>query len=204
MTAKTRGIIFSFFMLTSFACTNIMLGHAQTTNNIPQSTMGQSSDIQLSKETPAITRQPEYTKIITITPTNSPIVAIPFTWITVSEKSGSVKEIIINEVGKANKFGQKPFVFITASWCIHCRALKESMNDKRMIDAFTGTYIIEIDKDIWEQQLSKIKIFVRGIPAFIGVNSEGMSTGKSVTGAVWDDDIPENMAPPLKAFFQSN
>ena len=70
-----------------------------------------------------------------------------------------------------------------------------------MIDAFSGTYIIQLDFDEWERQLSDSGFYVPGIPAYYEVDAEGFSTGRMITGGAWGEDVAENIAPPMKAFF---
>ena len=70
-----------------------------------------------------------------------------------------------------------------------------------MVDAFNGTYIILVNLDEWKRQLNRSDFAVSGIPAFFQLDEEGAYTGRMITGAAWGEDIPENMAPPLKAFF---
>jgi hypothetical protein len=45
---------------------------------------------------------------------------------------------------------------------------------------------------------------VPGIPAFYELGEDGKPTGRMITGAAWGEDIPENIAPPMKAFFEGN
>ena len=40
-----------------------------------------------------------------------------------------------------------------------------------------------------------------GIPAFFEIGENAMPTGRFVTGGAWAENIPKNMAPVLKAFF---
>lgn len=75
------------------------------------------------------------------------------------------------------------------------------MNDKRMLDAYFGTYIIAVNVDDWENDISESDFAVCGVPTFYPIDSKGAPNGQEITSAEWDDDIPENMAPILKKFF---
>jgi hypothetical protein len=55
--------------------------------------------------------------------------------------------------------------------------------------------------DRWKSDLAGTAFNVRGIPIFFEVDASGKPTGRFVTGGAWGEDIPENMAPPVKAFF---
>jgi hypothetical protein len=82
-----------------------------------------------------------------------------------------------------------------------CKALRRSLSDQRMIEAFTGTYIIQLDWNAWLDQLDEAGFTVEAVPAFFELDAKGRPTGRTITGGAWGEDIPENMAPPLKKFF---
>ena len=110
-------------------------------------------------------------------------------------------DVLYAEAQKATALGLNPFVDFYADWCPPCRAIESAMDDERMIDAFTGTYIIQLNFDEWERQLSDTGFYVPGIPAYYEIDSEGFSTGRMITGGAWGEDTAANIAPPLKAFF---
>lgn len=113
----------------------------------------------------------------------------------------NMESMIRDEAIKATAQGLKPFVYFYADWCSHCRAVAKHMNDKRMLDAYLGTYIIAVNVDDWENDISESDFAIRGVPTFYPIDSEGTPKGQKITSAEWDDDIPENMAPILKKFF---
>ena len=113
----------------------------------------------------------------------------------------SLDEILYAEAQKAVALGLNPFVDFSADWCPPCIAIEESMDDPKMIDAFTGTYIIQLNYDEWERQISDYGFYVVGIPTYYEVDAEGFSTGRLITGGAWGADTAESMAPPMKAFF---
>ena len=71
-----------------------------------------------------------------------------------------------------------------------------------MVDAFRGMYIIQADVDAWGFPPTGWDF--DGIPIFYALDSDVKSTGATIDGNAWGDNIPENMAPPLKTFFESN
>jgi hypothetical protein len=70
-----------------------------------------------------------------------------------------------------------------------------------MVDAFAGTYIIQADVDDWGFPPKGWSF--DAIPIFYGLDPDGKPTRQVIDGNAWGDNIPENMAPPLKTFFES-
>jgi hypothetical protein len=73
--------------------------------------------------------------------------------------------------------------------------------DPLMVDAFTGTYIIEVDVDDWGFPPKGWGF--NAIPIFFALGPNGKPAGAKIDGNAWGENIPENMAPPLKEFFLS-
>ena len=124
-----------------------------------------------------------------------------FTIVRVEKGNGKLEDVLRVEAQKAVDMGRHPYVEFYADWCPPCNALRESINDERMIEAFEGTYIIQLDLDEWEQKLSGTGFRVVGIPAFYEIDADGKPTGRMITGAAWGEDVPENIVPPMKEFF---
>ena len=72
-----------------------------------------------------------------------------------------------------------------------------------MVDAFAGTYIVQVDVDEWGPSLAGTGFDASAIPAYYELDWSGKPTGRMITGAAWGNNIPENMAPPLRAFFRA-
>ena len=75
------------------------------------------------------------------------------------------------------------------------------MKDPRMVDAFAGTYLITLDADEWSGKLHPMGLDSSSIPVFFELDDKGKATGRKIDGGAWAENIPVNMAPPLKAFF---
>ena len=111
-----------------------------------------------------------------------------------------------SEAHKAQVLGLKPYAEFTATWCPPCQAIAQSLseNNPLMVDAFTGTYIIRIDVDIWDEtEWEEAGFELEYIPIIFRLDAEGKPTGDFIDGNAWGENIPENMAPPLKEFFQA-
>lgn len=106
------------------------------------------------------------------------------------------------QAAKAREQGRKPFVYFYADWCGPCKRLRASLNDPKMVDAFSGTYIIALNYDQWKSKVTATNFKIKGFPAFYALNDQAESTGRRIDGGAWAADTPDNMAPPLKAFFR--
>jgi thiol:disulfide interchange protein len=115
--------------------------------------------------------------------------------------TGEFVSLLEREVANAAAQHRVPFLQITAEWCVPCKKLRASLGDPLMQEAFAGTYIIRVDSDAWKTQLEKAGFGHPAIPVFFAVDSSARPTGAKIDGGAWGDDIPPNMAPPLKRFF---
>lgn len=70
-----------------------------------------------------------------------------------------------------------------------------------MLAAFDGVYLISVDVDEWGWGIPGTGYNVQAIPIFFGVEEDGLPDGRVIDGNAWGANIPENMAPPLGAFF---
>jgi uncharacterized protein (TIGR03067 family) len=117
---------------------------------------------------------------------------------------GALAELLKAEVAAAKEKKLKPYVELYADWCKPSRALQDSLDDPRMMEAFQGTYIIQLDVDQWKRELVSLGLAEKEIPAFIELDDKARPTSRKITGAAWGANTPANMAPPLKAFFQNS
>lgn len=123
-------------------------------------------------------------------------------WMKIGSGGEALESKLKAEVGKAAERRQKPVLYIGATWCEPCSALKKYKSDPRMAEAFQGTYVIELDLDDWKVDELKALGFRAGVvPVFHVLGADGRASGPTIDGGAWGDNIPENMAPPLKKFF---
>ena len=125
-----------------------------------------------------------------------------FSLVILHPAQGDLTALLSAHAEIAAGLGRRPFVEFSADWCPSCVALAGSLQDERMVDAFQGTYIIRLDFDEWKSRLGGAGFVVLGVPTFFELDQEGGLTGRAFTGAAWGADVPENMAPILKEFFQ--
>lgn len=122
----------------------------------------------------------------------------------IKPSDGDLADLLIIEIQKAKSLNLTPFVQFYADWCKPCRLLRSSMTDPLMIDAFKGTYIIKLNADSCDKKLRGTGFHPGTIPVFYSIDENGWPTGKSINGGAWGENIPKNMAPPLKQFFSQN
>ena len=124
--------------------------------------------------------------------------------IELTPKQGKLPELLQAEIAKADSLGRTPFIEIGATWCGQCLELKANIGDKRMIEAFEGTYIIRLDFDEWKEALTELGYKISAIPVFFAVGGDGKAAGTSFTTDPLGPNTPENVAAPLKKFFSEN
>ena len=129
---------------------------------------------------------------------------MPFTLVLIPPSDAKLGAVLQGEIPKAKKLQQKPYAYFYADWCGPCKALRKSLDDRNplMMDAFRGTYIIQLDADTWGKRPEAKPFAVKAIPVLFELDKNGRPTGNKIDGGAWGEDIPVNMAPPLKAFFQ--
>ncbi len=115
--------------------------------------------------------------------------------------STPLPDVLSAEARKAKAEGLAPFVLVGATWCGPCQELEKSMHDPRMRKAFSGTYVIHLDVDAWGGRLGKAGLGASAVPVIFALDPEGKPTGRRIDGSAWAENVPENMAPPLSAFF---
>ena len=147
-----------------------------------------------------------------VRPTQTPSVTVgataavkDFTRVRLHKGDGDLSALIQVEAGKAVAAKRHPYLEFDATWCPPCIAITETLDsgDPMMVDAFVGTYMIQVDIDDWKNDLAGAGYTVNAIPVYYELDRDGKSTGRSIDGSAWGDNIPENMAPPLKKFFQA-
>jgi thiol:disulfide interchange protein len=124
--------------------------------------------------------------------------------VVLTPEQGELEGLLRREAANAANLGRAPFVEITAEWCAPCKALRASLDDPSMRDAFAGTYIIQVDFDAWEGQLKAAGLDSPGIPVFFAIDGAARPTGATIDGSAWGEDVALNMAPPLRQFFRAN
>jgi len=125
-----------------------------------------------------------------------------FTRVHLVPSDGELPALFRAHAAKAKAAGRRPFVELGRTSSPDCMRLYCSFQDRRVIDAFSGTYIIHLDLDQWGDAPVKAALEASGVPAFFEIDDRGRPTGRSIEIAVDGVDPPREIARALKPFFQ--
>lgn len=125
-----------------------------------------------------------------------------FAFASLSPDDGALTDQLIAWHRRADAAGRVACVYLRANWCGANVKLERSLVDPQMQQALRGVDAAVLDVDVWVDALADAGLSPRVVPIFYPIGADGRPTGPSITGGAWKDDIPENMAPPLAAFFE--
>lgn len=116
---------------------------------------------------------------------------------------GPIAAQLAREAHRAEAAHLRPFVELTSRWCRACHWLDHSLRENRVARAFSGTYVIRVDADLWEGRLagSGLDYHWGPIPAFVAVGVRGDPEGDWMDARAYRTDVPEVAAPALEEFF---
>jgi thiol:disulfide interchange protein len=124
---------------------------------------------------------------------------VPSIVVSVHKGDGELSRLLAEHSAKAKQASLDPYLEFTADWCKPCVEFKKYLGDPMMKDALAGTYIVMVDFDAYSAEAGAMGI--TGIPTWLELDDHGKPTGRTISSGVWEEDIPANMAPPLKTFF---
>lgn len=177
----SRKISFAAILLWTLAC------QALTPNPAPDSSPS------APQPTPTTASQPE--------PESPPETLPGLTIVRLRPQDGDLTTLLAQEAAKAAALGQSPVVEFDATWCPPCQAIDSALaeQNKLMLDAYAGMYIVKLDVDEWGWNIGSFKF--DGIPVYFKLDGNGVPTGEMIDGGAWGEDIPENIAPVMDKFF---
>lgn len=97
--------------------------------------------------------------------------------------------------------GRVPCAYLRAQWCGANVKLEKSLVDEQMAKALRGVSAAVVDIDSGVDAIMEAGFDARSVPVFFILGKDGRPTGAKITGAAWQENTPENMAPPLARFF---
>ena len=132
--------------------------------------------------------------------------SVGFTIVRLKPDDGDLATMLASESKKASALGQIPVVEFDATWCPPCQAIDQSIREENelMMNAYADTYIIKLDVDAWGWDNGKVDMFqFEAIPVYFKLDASGKPNGEVIDGGAWGEDIPENIAPVMDAFFHN-
>lgn len=144
-------------------------------------------------------------------PASKPVATAPATATATASTTGWIEAdpakaldaTLAEQAALAVKHGKKPHAYLHADWCPPCVEIEKTRDaDPKMKTAFAGTHVIAIDVDrVDAKQIEAAGMKLAVLPIFYRLDDQGRPTGATIDGGAWGDNIPDNMAPPLAAFF---
>lgn len=113
----------------------------------------------------------------------------------------SIREQLASWAQEASASGRAACVYLTASWCPPSVQLEKSLSNPLMASALRGVNFVTYDVDDALPALTEAGFPAHTVPVFYLLNPDGTRAGPSINGGAWGSNTPENMAPPLAAFF---
>lgn len=101
----------------------------------------------------------------------------------------------------ASKKNQKIFIQLTGQWCSPCKRLRKKTEEKPLMDAYRGTYIIRLDYDEWKIDFATIGLTKTPVPSFFELDEKNQVTDYYINGNSWKEITADAMAPILKPYF---
>lgn len=116
---------------------------------------------------------------------------------------GGLAELLKAEAAKAKERGRRPYVEFDTPYYQPSRDIKASLSDPRMIDAYQGTYIIRLEVNSWSGAVEPLGFRPHPYPSWEELDDDGRPNGRRLDANAWGPNVPENMAGPLKEYFQA-
>jgi len=104
-----------------------------------------------------------------------------------------------SELKRASAAKQTVLVMTSAKWCSVCREFEDALPDSRMQAALANVSIVRVDIDDFDAELKSEGMLETTLPWFYKLDAT-LRPVDAISAGEWDDNVPENMAPVLKAF----
>lgn len=136
-----------------------------------------------------------------VQPAEPPAEAAPAnaTWVQV-QAGEPLADQLAAHAALAAELGQTPVAYIGASWCPPCVAFKKNRDTPEISAALDGTYLIEIDADLFMGELPAAGFDIAVIPYWFRLDSQGRPSDPGLTGDRWRDLSPATVGGELAKY----
>jgi hypothetical protein len=115
------------------------------------------------------------------------------------EAPRSFRQQLNDEFHRAAGAHETVVLMTNARRCTVCREFEVSLGDPRMQTALAHVSLVRVDIEDFEDELRSSGMFEETMPWFYKLDST-LRPVDAISAGEWDDNIPENMAPVLRAF----
>lgn len=95
--------------------------------------------------------------------------------------------------------GDTLVVMTTRGDCTPCRGVDRSLADPLLQEALRKVRLVRVDVQVFGEDLEELRVPQDGVPYFY-LPAPDLTPRDAVHGGEWDDDVPVNIAPVLRAF----
>lgn len=121
------------------------------------------------------------------------------TLVEIGVKEQSLKRAFLDQIALAKKEGKEVLVMTVQEPCKPCDGVMSSLRDERLQTALSPVRILKVNVEVFESELSALKISRERIPGFYLLAADG-TPRDGIDGGEWGEDIAENIAPVLGPF----
>lgn len=111
----------------------------------------------------------------------------------------SLSEEVAKERAEASRAGDLMVVMTTRGECLSCRHFSNSLRHPLMQTALAHVRLVRIDVDVFEEDLSNLKIPHENLPGFF-LLAPDLYPRDGIDGGEWGSDLVMNVAPVVDAF----
>jgi hypothetical protein len=121
------------------------------------------------------------------------------TVVDVGTSTTSLADELAKQRAEASSAGETLLVMTTLAECEPCRGVDRALADPLLQEALRKVRLVRVDVHVFGEDLEELRVPIDGYPYFF-LPAPDLTPRDAVHGGEWDDDIPVNIAPVLRAF----
>jgi hypothetical protein len=123
--------------------------------------------------------------------------------IDVGPQTGGLTGMLETQRRAARLAGEKLLLFVVAPNCLPCNGVSVALLDRRMQNALERVRLVRVDAADHATELLHLGVPVESVPGF-ALLGDTLRPLDYLHGGEWDADVPENIAPVLRAFVRGS